>query len=198
MGMKLCAMMTLAIFARADIPATAPAGPSRRFAYDPPTRLQLREDKREIDDRLMNTRQRVYVFKNVCGDDVSVLVTLPKRGRGPFPVVILVHAFSSDSQYLTRQVGGPLVERGFALVAPDMPMHGLRAGVPKDMFAGDDLEKVLANVTRAVIDIRQTIDLAAQREELDISKGVGLLGYSMGSWFSVLAGPPTSGSRRWS
>jgi dienelactone hydrolase len=148
----------------------------------------VREDEREIGDQLMNTRQQVYVFKDVRGDDVSVLVTLPKRGKGPFPVVLLVHAFSSNGQYLTRQVGGPLVEQGFALIAPDMPRHGLRAGVPKDMFAGDNLEKVLANVTQAVVDIRQTIDLATQFDELDTSKGVGLVGYSMGSWLGVLAG----------
>ena len=187
-GIVVAVVVATGTPARAQTPATAPTGSSGPYAYPPPARLEIREDKRKIDDQLMSTRQRFYVFKDVRGDEVFVLLTLPKHGKGPFPVVLLVHGFSSDSQHLTRQVGGPLVERGFALVAVDMPHHGRRAGVPKDLFAGDDLEKILANVTQAVIDIRQAIDLAAQRDELDISKGVGLVGYSMGSWFGVLAG----------
>ncbi|HEX8914208.1 MAG TPA: alpha/beta hydrolase, partial [Humisphaera sp.] len=51
-----------------------------------------------------------------------------------------------------------------------------------------NLEQMFALGRRAVNDVRQTIDLATQRPELDTRNGVSLVGYSVGSWVNSVAG----------
>jgi len=158
------------------------------FDYDRPIRLDIRDDPQELTNRVVGTRQQQVIFKDRAGDDVPVLITLPGKGRGPFPVVVLVHGFSSHKQQVTRQLGRALTDRGFACLAPDMPYHGHRPGPPQKLFTTTQPSQARDNIVQAIQDIRQTIDLAEARRELRASKGVGLIGYSMGAWFGTLAG----------
>ena len=171
-------------------PATGPSRewPVEVFDYDRPIELQVRDRPDEPQRRPAGTRQRQVIFKDLAGEDVPVLITLPERGRGPFPVVVLVHGFSSNKHQVTRQLGKALTDRGLACLAADMPKHGDRPGPPKDLFVADQPQETYRRIVQAVQDIRQTIDLAESLKELDTSKGVGLLGYSMGAWFGALAG----------
>jgi uncharacterized protein len=171
---------------------TAPAAPPEWtpevFDYDRPAQLDVRDLPDPGPPNIPTaTRQQQLVFKDLRGEDVPVLITYPK-GSGPFPVAILVHGFTSSKEQVTSLVAARLLQRGFATVAADLPMHGARQGPPEALFEDTDSKKVYAHLVQAVVDIRQTIDLLERRRELDTSKGVYLVGYSMGGWLAALAG----------
>lgn len=128
-------------------------------------------------------------FRDADGADVPVLLSLPKQGKGPFPVAVALHGIGSNKAQVTAQVGPALVRRGFAVLAPDLPLHGERGGDPRAMFDQRDLKAFLARMRQAVVDVRQCVDLAEARPELDAQRGIYLVGYSMGAILSSVIGP---------
>jgi pimeloyl-ACP methyl ester carboxylesterase len=100
-----------------------------------------------------------------------------------------VHGLTSNKAQVCAQVGPALAERGFAVLAADMPRHGERPGDPRTVLDKTNLTEAFKLFRRAVVDVRQLIDLAEARPELDTSNGVVLAGYSMGSWIGSVAGP---------
>jgi pimeloyl-ACP methyl ester carboxylesterase len=70
-----------------------------------------------------------------------------------------------------------------------MPLHGERPGSPQNLFQRKDWFRAISLHRQAILDIRQCIDLAQTRKDLDLSRGVTLAGYSMGSWLNSIAGP---------
>jgi fermentation-respiration switch protein FrsA (DUF1100 family) len=133
-------------------------------------------------------------FRDLDGADVPVLLVTPAGTKGPFPVAIALHGLGSNKMQVIAQVGPALVKQGFAVLAPDMPLHGERPGEPRGLFNGGQfrpeiLRTFLARSRQAVIDVRQCIDLAEARPELDTSRGVVLVGYSMGALINSVAGP---------
>jgi fermentation-respiration switch protein FrsA (DUF1100 family) len=157
------------------------------FDYDRPPRLEVTE-KGEPGDKLPDTRQQEVAFRNLRGEPVTVLITYPPKGKGPFPAVLAVHALGSDRQQISRDLGRALAARGFACVAPDLPFHGGRAVKGRELFLASDPEQTYRNVVGAIVDVRQTIDLIKERKDLYSDKGVPLVGYSLGAWFGTLAG----------
>ena len=85
------------------------------------------------------------------------------------------------------QVAPALTKRGFAVLAPDLPLHGERPGDPHTIWSMNDPARAFTLYRRAVIDVRQCIDLARSLPQLDASR-VSLVGYSMGSWINSVAG----------
>jgi len=160
------------------------------FDYDAPVLLEIVEQGEVKDGGIAGTRQYEFRFRNLRGEEVPVLVTLPERGKGPFPAVLLVHALGGDRRQITREMGKTLTLRGFACVAPDLPLHGDRAGdaKPEELLACEDVAQAYRNVVGAIIDIRQTLDAMKTRKDLDMDKGVPVIGYSLGAWFGTLAG----------
>ena len=128
-------------------------------------------------------------FKDADGDIVAALLCTPAGKAGPFPLAIAVHGLNSNKAQVCGQVAPALAKRGFAVLAPDMPVHGERPGNPRDLFDHKDWARALLLHRRAIIDIRQCIDVAETLGELDTRKGVVLAGYSMGSWLDSIAGP---------
>lgn len=127
-------------------------------------------------------------FRDADGEIVPALLCTPKDRRGPFPLVIALHGLKSNKAQVCGQVAPDLVKQGFAVLAPDLPWHGERPGDPTRVFQQDPV--TLFNLyKRAVTDVRQCIDLAQNRHDLDLSRGVVLVGYSMGSWINSVAGP---------
>jgi alpha-beta hydrolase superfamily lysophospholipase len=158
------------------------------FDYDPPVRLEVQEAPTRRAYRMSGTLQTELIFKDIRGADVPVLITLPARGEAPFPCVVLAHGFTSNKEEVTRQMGRALVERGFGCIAIDLPKHGERPGGPPKELFGPDRPTAYQNIVQAVIEIRQTIDLAETMREFRTDDGVFLAGYSMGSWIGTLAG----------
>lgn len=175
------------------------------FDYDRPLPLPTEPVKAELDRRVTGTRQEQVVFTNTRGQQVPVLITKPEEGKGPFPVILLIHGLGSNRIQVTRQAGRTLADHGFATLAMDLPAHGDRlpaspktkgqsAGGTKGkrrvqwFFPPGKPEKAYENIVCAVMDIRQVIDLAEQDRALDTGRGVALVGYSLGGWLGCLTG----------
>ena len=130
-----------------------------------------------------------FRFRDLDGADVPVLLVTPADKKGPFPVAIALHGLRSNKMQVVAQVAPGLVKQGFAVLAPDMPLHGERPGEPSGMFDRRDLRGFVARCRQAVLDVRQCIDLAEARPELDTTHGVVLVGYSMGALIHSIVGP---------
>jgi dienelactone hydrolase len=128
-------------------------------------------------------------FRDLDGADVPALLCTPRDRKGPFPVVIALHGLGSHKAQVIAQVAPSLVKQGFAVLAPDMPLHGERPGNPRAMFDKGDLPGLVARAKQGVLDARLCIDLAESRPELDTKNGVILVGYSMGAIFDAVVGP---------
>jgi fermentation-respiration switch protein FrsA (DUF1100 family) len=128
-------------------------------------------------------------FRDTDGDVVTALLCTPAGRPGPFPLAVAVHGLHSNKAQVCGQVSPSLTKKGFAVLAPDMPLHGERPGSPWEVRERKDWLTGLQMHRRAVLDIRQCIDLAGQRPELDVSKGVVMVGYSMGSILDSIVGP---------
>ena len=125
-------------------------------------------------------------FVGADGETVPALLCTPRNRKGPFRLAIAIHGLTSHKAQVCGQVGPALTDRGFAVLAMDLPCHGERRGNPFDFF---NKGRPFANGHRAVVNVRQLIDLAEKRPEIDVKAGVVLVGYSLGTWVSALAGP---------
>src|SRR5215210_4665815 len=67
-------------------------------------------------------------FRGIDDEMVPALLCTPKGKSGPFPLVIAVHGLGSNKAQVVGQVAPALAKQGFAVLAPDMPMHGERPG----------------------------------------------------------------------
>jgi len=128
-------------------------------------------------------------FKGFEDEMVTALLCTPKGKTGPFPLVIAVHGLGSNKAQVVGQVGPALAKQGFAVLAPDMPLHGERPGRAHALWEKQDFVGAIRRHRQAVINVRQTIDVAEQLPEVDVTKGVILAGYSMGAWIHSIAGP---------
>jgi dienelactone hydrolase len=128
-------------------------------------------------------------FRDAQGDVVPALLCTPRGRKGPFPVVIAVHGLTSNKAQVCAQVAPALAKRGFAVLSADMPRHGERPGDPRSVLDRSDPLAAFELFRQAVVDVRQLIDVAESRPELDTKSGVVLAGYSMGSWVNSVVGP---------
>ncbi len=128
-------------------------------------------------------------FRDADGEVVPALLCRPHGSLGRLPVVIAVHGLTSNKAQVCAQVGPALSKRGFATLALDLPYHGERPGNPLALLNFSPTEKTFPLARRMVNDVRQLIDIAEAREDLDTRSGVTLVGYSMGSWVSAVVGP---------
>lgn len=129
------------------------------------------------------------LFKDATGDLVPAMLCTPRGQKGPFPVVIAIHGLTSNKIQVIGQVAPTLIRKGYAILAADLPCHGERPGEPLNVVDRKDPAKVIGYTQKAVIDNRQLIDLAAQFPQLDVSHGVIIVGYSLGTWVCSLLGP---------
>jgi len=153
--------------APADAPPPKATGPAQPLAVGPMNVVHLR-------------------FRDATGDIVPAILCTPKDREGPFPLVIAVHGLTSHKSQMVGMVGGALAAKGFAILAADLPCHGERPGMPLAIL---DPQRSFENYRKAVIDVRQLVDIAEGRPEINHKTGVALMGYSLGSWVSSLAGP---------
>jgi len=203
------------------VPATQPASQSwtaKRFSYDRPAHIAVEQTTPVVDNfgflrrppvadpaapdpvetpaatpKTLDGMDFVHLrFKDYCGRIVPALLCLPKGKEGPFPVVVAVHGLGSNKAQVCGQVGPSLTKHGFAILAADMPFHGERPGEPRDILSGIQADPSHTVYAEAVIDVRELIDVAEQLPNLDTRHGVTLVGYSLGSWISAIAGPADS------
>ena len=185
-GLLLSLALCTAVLAAVKNAASRPAWSASEFAYQRPESMEVKPSAERIRRHVHRSKQRIVTFTDVRGEQVPVLITVPVWSQESYPVVILLHGLASNKEQITKMAGDALVNRGLACVALDFPKHGSRPGHPRDLFVADDPQATFDNIVQAVVDVRQCIDWAATQNDLDTRNGVGILGYSMGSWFSTL------------
>ena len=127
-------------------------------------------------------------FRGVEDEIVTALLCTPADQTGPFPLVVAVHGLGSNKAQVRGQVAPALAKRGFAVLAPDRPLHGERPGRPHALFERKDFVGAIRNHRQAVINVRQMIHVAQTLPEVDAARGIVFVGYSMGSWIGSIAG----------
>ena len=164
------------------------------FDYDKTIPLE-RRIVREWDQD--GASRRKIVFRGAQGFLVPGLVELPKTGRKPFPLALLLHGWSGikedwlkDDNYITGGVmRRALLDAGYSILALDAATHGERAHEIDFQHVNlfDDPKAparrnyfTFAEIAiQTVKDYRRALDFMAERGEVDMSR-IGLLGYSMG------------------
>jgi fermentation-respiration switch protein FrsA (DUF1100 family) len=130
-------------------------------------------------------------FKGKDDEWVPALLAVPAGKTPPeggFPLVVATHGLFSSKMQVFLQVGPSLIERGFAVLMIDLPLHGEREGWPVDIVDRTKPDRMVQLWQRSVVNVRQAIDLAGRLPFLSSTRDVTLVGYSLGSWMSVLAG----------
>jgi dienelactone hydrolase len=101
----------------------------------------------------------------------------------PAPAVLLLHGFSSSKERMAQGIGRPLLKRGVASLALDLPYHGERG------TANGDLPKnplALVGAWRsAVAESRAAVRWLAAQPEVDAER-IGVLGYSLGGFLALM------------
>jgi len=121
-------------------------------------------------------------------DLVPVRVFVPKQGKQPYPVVVVLHYWGAGDQKIERSLAGDLARQGIASALVTLPYHLTRA--PKGTRSGElairpDPQSMIANLTQGVLDVRRAIDFLTSRPEFDPDR-IGIAGTSLGSIVSSL------------
>jgi cephalosporin-C deacetylase-like acetyl esterase len=148
--------------------------------YDYDHDFPLRDSLRLVEN---NERYDLYesVYYSVHESRVTGLLTIPKTGHAPYPVIIFLHGIKDDKAADYMQLGHQfLVDSGYAVLRIDGANHGNRKThehkynfVTGFRFWTRDL------LTQTVFDLRRGIDFLEKRPEID-TKRIGYLGISLG------------------
>ena len=111
---------------------------------------------------------------------------MPHRGNH-FPFVILLHALGDKSLIPCRMLARHLAKRGIASFTLYLVFHSSRMPkVMKGQFLPQSLSEWLEAFQVSVIDVRQVIDWAKDKAEID-SEQIAVIGMSMGGLASAIA-----------
>jgi dienelactone hydrolase len=159
------------------------------YGYDALLPLDARVLKRE--DAPAYTREKV-VFTGGRGDRVPAFVMLPKEGKAPHPVVLLIDGWMGGKDRWWEDDTWPrgglaikaLAAQGFAALVLDAQFHGERAAklgyLPVEEFVCRECRNLRREmIVESVVDHRRALDYLAGRGDVDMAR-VGALGHSMG------------------
>jgi len=123
-------------------------------------------------------------FSSVNAQRVPGWLVIPKKGKKPFPCVLVGHGAGGSKQDF-EVLYGYLASRGYASMAIDAQYHGEREVEGRQLFSGRWYE-MRTVMTQTVIDSQRALDyLETIPDEIDSSR-TGYIGISMG----VLLGTP--------
>src|ERR1700710_3148906 len=118
------------------------------------------------------------------GEAVPAILQRPIIDRR-VPGVLLLHGFSSNKNRMADSIGRALLRHGIASLAIDLPLHGTREGG----IEGLSLRNPLALVQKWRLALREAdaaIGYLERHPAIDASR-IGIAGYSLGSYLSVIA-----------
>ena len=115
-------------------------------------------------------------FKGLAGDKVTGLFVRPKK-EGSYPLIVMLHGWTSNKDDMAKFIGPVLVRQGFAFLSLDAPEHGERKPATQPTFSAELWSRIHIE---GIKDYRYALGWALDRKDVD-RKHVGLLGYSMGS-----------------
>ena len=121
-----------------------------------------------------------------CNNTVHCEYFAP-RGTGPHAGVVVLHILGGDFE-LSRTVARTLAVRGVGALFLKMPYYGPRRPEgPRVQMISEDLDRTVAGMTQAVLDIRRGAAWLAARHEIDQAR-LGITGISLGGIVAGLAG----------
>ncbi|HUH48084.1 MAG TPA: acetylxylan esterase [Arenibacter sp.] len=120
-------------------------------------------------------------YSSVGGKKVTGLLSIPKKGAFPLPVIILVHGLGDHKAVDYVEYGNTFFLRNnYAVMRIDLSEHGERKG---DFYKFDltGAYKYWSRdlMAQSVFDLRRAIDFLGTREELDPDR-IGYYGISLG------------------
>jgi dienelactone hydrolase len=138
-------------------------------------------------------------FKGAGEFLVPVYFAVPKKGKPPYPCILLLHGMTlskeqwweADSWHKGPALAPKLLANGFAVLGIDYPLHGERSilnaydNTAQMLFRKRLIYKFRDMVIDGVIDCRRALDYLECREEIDSTR-IGVIGSSLGGTISLL------------
>jgi len=181
--MKISAFFKAAALAALFISLVSCGGkqslPVAKF-YEYDHELPLLDSVRPADDTSDQT-MFYLTYRSVHDAEVTGLLTLPEKGTGPFPVVILMHGLGDRKTVDYIEAGNEyLIDAGYAVLRLDISNHGDRFLYDYDFDLTSGYRYWTRNViSQTVFDLRRAVDFIQTRDELDHER-IGYFGISLG------------------
>jgi cephalosporin-C deacetylase-like acetyl esterase len=120
-------------------------------------------------------------YNSIHNKRVTGLLSLPKKGEKPLPVVILMHGLGDHKAVDYVEYGNNLfLKNGYAVLRIDISDHGDRENGVYDFDLTGDYKYWTRNViAQTVFDLRRAVDFIETQKELD-HKRIGYYGISLG------------------
>jgi uncharacterized protein len=135
-------------------------------------------------ERALRGGREIHLSYRVADDHPVPAILLLPDAAAPVPGAVLVHGYSSRKEHVAEPVGRSLLARGIASLSLDLPLHGTRAD-PVQKQSMFDPVGVVKLWRQALADVRLALRYLGARTEIDAQR-LALLGYSMGSFLSVV------------
>jgi fermentation-respiration switch protein FrsA (DUF1100 family) len=123
---------------------------------------------------------------------IPAILLLPDA-PDPARAALLVHGYSSRKEDVSGPVGKALLSHGIASLALDLPLHGTRADPVQGQSMRDPLG-VASLWRQALADVRLGLRYLGAHAAIDGAR-LALIGYSMGSFLSVVVAADEPGVR---
>lgn len=129
-----------------------------------------------IDFRLFH-----LVYTSVHNQKATGLLSIPKHGQAPYPVIILMHGLGDHKGVDYVTYGNSFFSKnGYAVLRLDMSEHGERKGDFYDFdLTGPHKYWTREIVSQTVFDLRRAVDFIETQKNLD-AKRIGYYGVSLG------------------
>ena len=169
-------LLAFTIIYASDTSATLPV--NEYYAYDKtiPLKDSLNLLKDTTDFKLYHVTYNSVHHKKVTG-----ILSLPKIGTSPLPVVILMHGLGDNKNVDYVSYGNDLfLKNGYAVLRIDFSEHGERKEDVYDFsLTGNYKHWSRDIISQTVFDLRRAVDFIETREELDAQR-IGYYGISLG------------------
>lgn len=120
-------------------------------------------------------------FRSVHNQKVTALLTVPKTGTEPLPVIILMHGAGDRKTVDYIETGNEyFLKSGYAVLRLDIANHGDRFVDDYDFSFTDGYRYWTRDIViQTVFDLRRAVDFIQTRKELDADR-IGYFGISLG------------------
>ena len=120
-------------------------------------------------------------YRSVYDAEVTGLLSVPAKGKAPFPIIILMHGLGDRKTVDYIESGNKyLLDAGYAVLRLDISNHGdrFKYDYDFDLTAGYRYW-TRGIITQTVFDLRRAVDFIYTRDELDHER-IGYYGISLG------------------
>ncbi len=166
----------------------ASADSLRKAYYSYDAKLPLHPELKPLPVTAFGNRFHL-AYDSIHDQRVTAIFSLPKKFKGPYPAVLLMHGSggNKDVDYIMA-VGQMLNSQGYATLSIDSQYKGERVRPGKTGELEPDTYNLRDAWVQTVVDLRRAVDYLQSRPDIDRNK-IGYLGVSMGGMLgSVLGG----------